>query len=237
MAKWVKKHGRRPEGAPMDSKKIRVIIADDHPVVRHGLGVLLRNQPDLHVVGEAADGQETLEMAGRLAPDVILMDLVMPGVDGIEATRKILEERPQVGILVLTSYGSDSKLFPALDAGALGFMMKDAGGDELVEAIRQVSRGQPAFSPAVTRRLLREFSDNSNGDAPGDPLTQREVEVLREIAHGLSNEEIAEKLFISPATVRTHVGNIFGKLNLARRTQAVLYALKHGIASLREGGD
>jgi NarL family two-component system response regulator LiaR len=220
----------------MTSERISVLIVDDHPVVRRGLGVLLKNQPDLEVVGEASDGREAVRIAEQAQPQVVLMDLVMPGMDGVETTRLILEKEPKTGVLVLTSFGTDSKLFPALDAGAMGFLLKDAGADELVEAIRQVARGQPAFSPAITRRLLREFSDGPDDDGPDEPLTQRETEVLREIAQGLSNDEIAERLFISPATVRTHVGNIFVKLNLQRRTQAVLYALRHGIASLGKGG-
>ncbi len=219
----------------MGVEKIGVLIVDDHPVVRRGLRVLLKNQADIDVVGEATDGKEAVRIAQQTRPHVVLMDLVMPGLDGVETTRRILEKQPKTNILVLTSYGTDSKLFPALDAGAMGFLLKDTGADELVESIRQVARGQPAFSPAITRRLLREFSDGP-GDDDSVPLTQRETEVLREVAHGLSNEEIAEKLFISPATVRTHVGNIFAKLSLQRRTQAVLYALRHGIATLSDSG-
>jgi NarL family two-component system response regulator LiaR len=219
----------------MDVEKISVLIVDDHPVVRRGLSVLLKNQPDLDVVGEATDGREAVRIAQQARPRVVLMDLVMPGLDGVETTRLILEKQPKAAILVLTSFGTDSKLFPALDAGAMGFLLKDTGADELLDAIRQVARGQPAFSPAITRRLLREFSDGPGDDDESVPLTQRETEVLREVAQGLSNEEIAEKLFISPATVRTHVGNIFAKLNLQRRTQAVLYALRHGIATLSNG--
>lgn len=219
----------------MAGKRIRVLIVDDHPVVRRGLSVLLGDQPDLEVIGEAADGMEAVRIAEQAAPDVILMDLLMPGIDGVMTTRIVLEKQPETAVLVLTSYGGDDKLFPALDAGATGFMLKDTGADELVAAIRQVARGQPTFSPTVAKRMLREFSNGPSNDIPGEPLTPRETEVLREIAHGLSNEEIAEKLFISPATVRTHVGKIFSKLNLVRRTQAVLYALRYGIASLGDG--
>jgi NarL family two-component system response regulator LiaR len=223
----------------MNTKPIRVLVTDDHPVVRHGLLVLLQDQDGIDVVAEAADGKEALELVGRLAPDVVLMDLVMPVMDGVEATRRITARHPSTGVLVLTSFGGDSKLFPALDAGALGFLLKDASSDELMHAIRQVARGRPSFSPAVTRRLVRDASGDSAAEPPSERLTEREVEVLREVAHGLSNDEIGEKLFISSATVRTHLGNIFGKLDISRRTQAVLYALKHGIATLddRNGSD
>jgi NarL family two-component system response regulator LiaR len=222
-------------GALMSSKPIRVLIADDHPVVRHGLRVLLLDQNGIDVVGEAKDGNEAIELVGRLEPDVVLMDLVMPGMGGVEATSRIVVKHPKTSVLVLTSYSSDGKLFPAIDAGALGFMLKDAGADDLVHAIRQVARGRPSFSPAVTRRLVHELSHTAPAGPPEKTLTERETEVLRELAHGLSNDEIGRKLFISPATVRTHLGNIFAKLNLTRRTQAVLYALRHGIARLEKG--
>ena len=212
----------------METNPIRILITDDHPVVRHGLVVLLGTDPGLNVVGEAGSGEEAVEMAGKLRPDVVLMDLVMPGIDGAEATRRILADHPDIGILVLTSYGSDRRLFPALDAGALGFLLKDSSAEQLVRAIRQVARGQSSLSPAIARRLVREVG----GEPPREPLTQRETEVLRTMAKGFSNDGIAGELCISPAPVRTHVSNILAKLNVARRTQAVLYALKHGIAEL-----
>jgi len=214
----------------VETNPIRILIVDDHPVVRHGLNVLLGTDPGLEVVGDASGGDEAIELARRLEPDVVLMDLVMPGTDGAEATRQILAERPDTGILVLTSYGSDRKLFPALDAGALGFLLKDSTAEQLVRAIRQVARGQSSLSPAIARRLVREVGS----DQPTESLTDRETDVLRAIARGFSNEEIGKELCISPATVRTHVSNILAKLNLARRTQAALYALKHGIAELEE---
>ena len=185
------------------------------------------------MVGEAANGQEAIRLAADLGHDVILMDLVMPDVDGVEATRRILERYPKTRVLVLTSYGSDEKLFPALDAGALGFLLKDATGDELVDAIRQVARGLSSLSPPIARRLVNSVSHHTFEKQP-DHLTERETEILRVLAHGHSNEEIGELLHISPATVRTHLTQIFAKLGLTRRTQAMLYALKHGIAELED---
>jgi NarL family two-component system response regulator LiaR len=163
---------------------------------------------------------------------VIVMDLVMPGVDGVEATRRILERDPAKRVLVLTSFGSDEKLFPAVRAGALGFMLKDAAPDDLVRAIRQVAAGRSSLNPTIARRLLREMSHDEAARGRSEDLTPREVEVLREIAHGLSNGQIGQKLFISEATVRTHVSSILSKLGLESRTQAALYALKRDIASL-----
>ena len=212
-------------------KPIRVLIADDHPVVRQGLKFLLGTEPGFEVVGEASNGEHAVELAQNLGPDVILMDLVMPEVGGVEATRRILERCSEnTRVLVLTNYSSDEKLFPALDAGALGFLLKDSTADELVQAIRQVARGLSALSPGIARRLVGEFSHEPG--EPQEPLTHREREILRVMARGHSNDEIAEELCVSPATVRTHITHILAKLNVTRRTQAILYALKHGIASL-----
>lgn len=217
-----------------ESEPTRVLLADDHPVVREGIRHLLETEPGLHLVGEAADGEGVVEAAGRLRPDVILMDLVMPRMDGIEATRRVLAENDATRVLVLTSFGADDKLFPALKAGARGFLLKEASGRELVRAIRRVAKGEYALCPAMARRLVKQHSGEENGDNLAEPLTGREIEVLRLIAAGESNAEIAERLSISPATVRTHISHILAKLHLTRRTQAAVYALRHGIASLED---
>ena len=216
------------------TKTIRVLIADDHAIVRKGIRALLATEADIEVVGEAADGKEAVEKAERLHPDVILMDLVMPGMDGIEATRRITTRQPETRILVLTSFAEDEKVFPALKAGALGYLLKDAGPEELVRAIRQVYCGESSLHPAIARKVLQELSRPPERPPTPEPLTERELEVLRLIAKGKSNREIAEELVISEATVRTHVSNILGKLQLASRTQAALYALREGIAELSE---
>jgi NarL family two-component system response regulator LiaR len=185
-------------------------------------------------VGEASDGAEALAQAQALRPDVILMDLVMPRMDGIEATRQIVARQPGARILVLTSFVTDDKAFPAIKAGALGYILKDTGPDELVRAIRQVHRGQPTVEAEIARKVLFELAQPSRQPPTVDPLTARELEVLRLLAQGKSNQEIAEDLVLSEMTVRTHVSNILGKLHLASRTQAALYALKEGLASLND---
>ncbi|HNS52127.1 MAG TPA: response regulator transcription factor [Anaerolineae bacterium] len=211
---------------------IRVLIADDHAILRKGIRALLSTEPDMEVVGEAADGLETVARGRALRPDVILMDLVMPKMDGIEATRQIDSEQLGARILVLTSFAADDKVFPAIKAGALGYILKDSGPAELVQAIRQVYRGQPSLEPAVALKLLHELSHPPQQPPSPDPLSERELEVLRLLAQGKSNKEIAECLVIAELTVRTHVSNILGKLHLASRTQAALWALKEGLASL-----
>jgi NarL family two-component system response regulator LiaR len=215
---------------------IKVLIVDDHAIVRKGIRSLLSTEPDIDVVGEAADGAQAVAAAGRLCPDVILMDLVMPGVDGIEATRRITAQQPGQRVLVLTSFAADDQVFPAIKAGALGYLLKDSGPAELTEAIRQVSRGEPSLEPAIARRVLHELSHplkEARSRTP-DPITGRELEVLRLVAQGRSNREIAERLTITEMTVRTHLSNILGKLHLASRTQAALYALREGLASLED---
>ncbi|MBN1484173.1 MAG: response regulator transcription factor [Chloroflexia bacterium] len=213
---------------------IRVLIADDHTIVRKGVRALLNTEAAIEVVGEARDGQEAADAALCLRPDVILMDLVMPEMDGIEAIRQIMAQQPQARILVLTSFAADDKVFPAIKAGALGYLLKDSGPDELVRAIRQVYRGESSLHPTIARKLLQELAAPSQQPPTPDPLTSREVEVLRLVARGWSNQDVAAELVISEATVRTHVSNILGKLHLASRTQATLYALREGLASLED---
>ena len=217
-----------------DSGPIRVFIADDHAIVRKGIRAVLEIVADIEVVGEAENGRDAVYRVEALEPDVILMDLVMPVMDGIEAIRRIQERRPGARIQVLTTFAGEDKIFPAIKAGALGYHLKDSRPQELVQAIRQVYRGESSLHPAIARKVLEELSRPSNRPPTPDPLTPREVEVLRLLAQGLENREIASKLVITEATVRTHVSNITGKLHVASRTQAVLYALREGIASLDE---
>jgi NarL family two-component system response regulator LiaR len=211
---------------------IRVLIVDDHAIVRKGLRALLRNLPDIEVVGEAEDGWEAIAAVEKRDPDVVLMDLLMPELDGIEATRRIIDDRPDTRILVLTSFAGEDEIFPAIKAGALGYHLKDSSPEELVQAIRQVHRGESSLHPLIARKVLQELSRPSGDPPTPDPLTPREVQVLRLVAQGQSNQQIADQLVISETTVRTHVSNILGKLHLASRTQAALYALREGLASL-----
>jgi NarL family two-component system response regulator LiaR len=211
---------------------IQVLIADDHAVVREGLRGLISSEPGMEVVGEAKDGVETVLKAHALQPDVILIDLVMPRKDGIQAITEIKKHDPDARILVLTSFAEDDKVFPAIKQGALGYLLKDSSPQELLQAIRDVHHGESSLHPAIARKLIRELSQPSDLPPAEEPLTEREVDVLRLVAKGLSNDEIGERLFISERTVRTHVSNILGKLHLANRTQAALYALREGLASL-----
>jgi DNA-binding NarL/FixJ family response regulator len=211
---------------------IRVLVVDDHLVVRKGIRALLATEADIEVVGEARDGAEAVVEAARLQPDVILMDLVMPEMDGIAAIERILAGQPAARILVLTSFDADDKVFPAIRAGALGYTLKDFGPAELVRAIQRVHRGEASLHPAIARRVLHELAHPPQRPPTSEPLTEREVEVLRRVAHGESNQQIAAALGISEATTRTHVSNILSKLHLASRTQAALYALREGLASL-----
>ena len=213
------------------SHDIRILITDDHAVVREGLRLLISSEPGMAVVGQAADGVEAVEMAHSLQPDVILLDLVMPRKDGIEAISEIKQENPEARILVLTSFAEDDKVFPAIKAGAQGYLLKDSSPHELLQAIRDTNAGESSLHPAIARKLIREINRPSTDLSPSQvPLTEREMDVLKYIAQGLSNQTIADKLVISERTVRTHVGNILAKLHLANRTQAALYALKKGLA-------
>ncbi len=211
---------------------IRVLVADDHAIVRKGIRAVLEIVPGIEVVGEAENGRDAVYRAEQLRPDVILMDLVMPEMDGIEAIRRIKDRQAEARILVLTTFAGEDKIFPAIKAGALGYHLKDSRPEELVQAIREVYRGESSLHPVIARKVLEELSRPSERPPTRDPLTPREVEVLQLLAQGLENWEIAERLVITEATVRTHVSNITGKLHVASRTQAALYALREGIASL-----
>jgi NarL family two-component system response regulator LiaR len=216
----------------MSEDTIRVLIVDDHSVVRRGLNALLATEPGIEVAGEAADGRQAVERAVLLRPDVVIMDLVLPEVDGVEAIRQIRTRLPEARILVLTSFGSDEMLFPALKAGALGYLLKDATPEELVRAIRATAKGLSSLNQTVARRLLAELSSDRGKRPSREMLTRRETEVLCSLAQGLSNDGIAGSLNISEATVRTHVSNILFKLGLDNRTQAALFALREGLATL-----
>jgi NarL family two-component system response regulator LiaR len=211
---------------------IRILIADDHAVVREGLRALIEAKPDMELVGEAEDGVEAVLMARSLKPDVILLDLLMPRMDGIEAIGEIKQENPHARILILTSFAADDKVFPAIKAGAAGYLLKDSSSQALIQAIREVHQGKSSLHPTIARKLIREFSQPSTAAPAENLLTEREVAVLKLVAGGLSNQEIAETLVISERTVSSHVSNILEKLHLANRTQAAVYALREGLASL-----
>ncbi len=211
------------------------MIVDDHAIVRKGIRALLSESGGFEIVAEAAEGQEAVLAAEQTQPDVILMDLLMPGMDGIEATRRITGSRPEARVLVLTSFAADNKLFPAIKAGALGYLLKDSSPEELVRAVRQVYRGEPALHPTIARKLLQEVAQPADLQPAPEALTARELAVLRIIAQGMSNQEIADELMVSEATVRAHVSRILGKLHLASRTQAALYAVREGLTSEDEG--
>lgn len=216
-------------------KNIRVLIADDHPIVRDGLRTLIETEPGIDMVGEAENGAEAIEKARELQPDVILMDLVMPVKDGIQAINEIKATHPQISILVLTSFSEEDKVFPAIRAGASGYLLKDTLPQQLLQAIQDVHRGEASLHPSIALQLIREINQPSNLPLAADPLTESELEVLRLLAQGLTNQEIAERLVRSEWTIRTHVRNILSKLHLANRTQAALYALREGLAKFEDG--
>jgi two-component system, NarL family, response regulator LiaR len=211
---------------------IRILIADDHAIVREGLRALIASEPGMELIGEAANGSEAVEQARSFHPDVILLDLVMPRQDGIQAIQEIKHENPAACILVLTSFAEDDKIFPAIKAGALGYLLKDSTPQELLHAIRAVNRGEPCLHPTIARKLIQELNHPPPLPPTREPLTGQEIKVLSLVAHGLSNQEIADQLTISERTVRVHVSSILSKLHLANRTQAALYALQEGIATL-----
>lgn len=214
------------------SELIRVMVVDDHPVVRRGIKSLLGEEEDIQVVGEAVNGKDALEMVESLKPDVILMDLVMPEMGGIEAIEKITASHPDAKILVMTSFAADDKVFPSIKAGALGYLLKDSDPEDLIRMIRQVFRGELSIHPTIARKVIQELNRPAREPLTPSPMTEREVEILQLLAQGIENKEIARRLVVHNATVRTHVSNILRKLQLANRVQATLYALRTGLISL-----
>jgi len=220
------------ENQLLNQQPIRVLVVDDHAIVRKGISALFARVEDIEVVGEASDGQQAVVRSAALQPDVVIMDLVMPQMDGISATFQITDQQPDVRIIALTSFATDDKVFPAIKAGALGYILKDSDPEELIQAVRQVYRGEPALHPSIARKVLLELNRPAQSHPPPDPLTEREVEVLQLVAQGHSNQEIADRLVIQEVTVRTHVSHILSKLHLANRVQATLYALREGLTTL-----
>ena len=211
----------------------RVLLADDQSMVRHGFRMIVDAEPDLEVVAEAADGDQAVAACARFAPDVVLMDIRMPVLDGLEATRRILGSDDAPRVIILTTFDLDQYVFDALCAGASGFLLKNSSPEQLVQAVRLVARGDALLDPAVTRRIIERFSDWGGRDVESPAalaeLTPREREVLDLVAHGLSNAEIAERLVVSSGTVKTHVAKVLSKLGLRDRTQAVVFAYEHGL--------
>ena len=215
------------------SERIRVLIADDHTIVRSGVRLLLEAEPDIEVVGEALDGQQAVTLAETLHPDVILMDIAMPGMDGLEATRQIIALWPDIRVLVLTMHRTDDYFFEMLKAGASGYVLKGAQTDELINAIRVVAQGEVFLYPPVARKLVQDYLNRVAGGAHSSPsLSPRETEILRLMAEGCSNKEIAEELVISPSTVHSHRSNLMSKLGLNSRRELIQYARDRGM--LRE---
>jgi NarL family two-component system response regulator LiaR len=219
-----------------ERERIRVLIVDDHQVVRRGLRTFLELQDDLEVVGEAGDGLQGVELAARLQPDVVLMDIVMPRMDGIEATRRIKERAAGAGVIALTSFAGDDQVLPALEAGASSYLLKDVSPEDLVDAIRAVHRGEPRLHPDALRKVMEAAMEPRSDEvrppasSPPDDLTERELEVVALVAQGMSNREIAERFVISEKTVKTHIGHILAKLGLKDRTQLAIHAIRHGLA-------
>jgi NarL family two-component system response regulator LiaR len=214
--------------------RIKILLAEDHKIVREGTRQLLEQSPDMEVIGEASDGMEAVQLAAELHPDVIVMDVRLPRLNGIEATQTITLRFPEIRVLILSAYDDDSYVFPLLEAGASGYLLKSASGVELAEAIRQVHAGQKALAPRITAKLVNRLGGRGSYRAAGMPegLTDREMEVLRATAHGQPNKEIASALAISPQTVQVHLRNIFAKLGVDSRSQAVAYAIRRGWITL-----
>lgn len=213
---------------------IRIFHADDHALVREGVRALLSLEPDMVLIGEAEDGVSAVGQILELKPDVSLIDLQMPRKTGLQVIEEVKAAQPDARILVVTSFADDDKVFPAIKAGALGYLLKDSSPDDLLHAIRDVYSGRASLHPAIAYKVIQEINHPAELPPTDDPLTERELEILKNIAHGLTNQEIADKLVVSERTVRTHVSHILSKLHLANRTQAALYALREGYASLDE---
>ena len=212
------------------AESISVLLVDDHAMVRQGVKAFLVTQPDLSVVGEAGSGEEAIELAAQLIPDVILMDLIMPNMDGVEATRRVKQVSPRSQIVVLTSYHEDEHIFPALKAGALSYILKDVSAEELAAAVRKAAAGEAVLNPRVAARVIKELQGRrEHAPNPFTELSERELEVLKLIADGMSNAGMAEKLVLSEKTIKGHVSNILSKLHLADRTQAAVYAWREGV--------
>lgn len=215
---------------PAAQGQIKVMIVDDHAVVREGLRIYLELEERLELVGEASNGREAAEKVRVYRPDVVLMDLLMPEMDGIQATRAIKEVMPEVKVIVLTSFTDDEHIMPAIEAGATGYLLKDVSAEDLVKAIEGAYLGQAQLHPEVARKLMEQVRQPRRREQPGQDLTPREMDVLKLIASGMSNKEIARQLSMTERTVKGHVSNILGKLGLQDRTQAALYAVRHGLA-------
>jgi two-component system, NarL family, response regulator LiaR len=217
------------------SEPITVLIVDDHLLVRQGVRAFLETQPDIRVLGDAGSGNEAIQLATELVPDVVLMDLVMPGMDGVEATRLLRRASPRSQVLVLTSYHQDEHIFPAIRAGALSYLLKDVSPVELAEAVRKAARGEAVLHPRIAARVVQELHGaRTEAFNPFSDLSERELEVLRLIADGMGNGEIAQRLVISEKTVKSHVSNILSKLHVADRTQAAVYAWREGVMRREE---
>lgn len=210
---------------------IKVLIADDHHVVRRGLLFFLKTQKDIQIVGEATNGREAIELAATHRPDIILMDLVMPEMDGIEATKQVKKRFPEIEVLILTSFSDKDHVIPAIEAGAAGYQLKDIEPDDLVKSIRKIIRGENTLHPQATTHLMKNKEPRENPPHVLYPLTPREQDVLSELTKGKSNREIAASLYVTEKTVKTHISNIFSKLSVQDRTQAALYAVKHGLTN------